>query len=87
MEITIKWFDGKYPSFNVCLASQPGKDPFIEIKGCRVASGKEGDFVGWPATKNEKSGKYWNHVYASNEFAKVVLKKAKESQPKPTKLE
>lgn len=32
MEISIKWFDGKYPSFNVSLHSQVGRDPFLEVK-------------------------------------------------------
>lgn len=83
MEITIKWFnESKFPSFNVALSSKEGKDPFLEIKGCRIAQGKDGDFIGWPSTKNANSGKYWNHVYASKDFAAVVLEKAKESMPK-----
>lgn len=81
MEISIRWFSGQYPSFNVGLASKPGNDPFLEIKSCRLVKGKDGEFVSWPSTKNEKTQKYWNHVYASKEFAEVVLKKAKESQP------
>lgn len=87
MNITIKWFtDSKYPSFNVSLSNQ-GKEPFLEIKGCRIVKSKDGspsgfdEFVAWPSTKNEKTQKYWNHVYASREFADVVLKKAKQSQP------
>ena len=81
MEISIEWFDGKYPSFNVSLTSKEGKYPFLVIKGCRIAQGTKGEFIGWPATKNQQTGKYWNHVYGSDEFAAVVLKKAKESQP------
>lgn len=85
MEITIRWFtDSKYPSFNVELASTPDRDPFITIKGCRIANSENGEFVGWPATKNQNTGKYWNHVYASKEFAEAVLEKAKEAQPKMT---
>lgn len=80
MEILIKWFDGKYPSFNVALASKPGNDPFLEIKGCRLAKGKDGEFVSPPSTKGNND-KYWNHAYFSKEFAEVILKKAKESQP------
>lgn len=78
MEITIKWFD---KSFNVCIASAAGKEPFLEVKSCRLVAGKDGEFVSTPSTKNEKTGKYWNHAYFSKEFADVVLKKAKESQP------
>lgn len=80
MNITIKWFtESKYPSFNVSLSNQ-GKEPFCEIKGCRIAKGKDGEFVSPPSTKGD-SGKYWNHAYFSKEFAEVILKKAKESQP------
>lgn len=82
MEIGIKWFDGKYPSFNVALASKPGNEPFLEVKSCRIVEGKDGEFVSTPSTKNEKTGKYWNHAYFSKDFAAVVLEKAKESQPK-----
>lgn len=82
MEISIKWFDGQYPSFNVSIASKEGKEPFVEIKGCRIAQGKDGEFVATPSTKNEKTGKYWNHAYFSKDFAAVVLEKAKESQTK-----
>ncbi len=58
--------------FNVTLTS-PGKtEPFVTIKGCRVVSGSNGPFVSWPSRKMD-NGKYWNHVYASNEFAAAVL--------------
>jgi DNA-binding cell septation regulator SpoVG len=58
--------------FNVTLTS-PGKtEPFVTIKGCRVVSGSNGPFVSWPARKMD-NGKYWNHVYASNEFTAAVL--------------
>ncbi len=76
MQITIKHFDGKYPSFNVALSSAEGKEPFIEIKGCKVVSGQNGDFVSWPSTKNQTTGKYWNHVYASEAFNAAVLAEA-----------
>lgn len=81
MEISIKWFDGQYPSFNVGIASKEGKEPFLEIKGCRIVQIKDGEFVAPPSTKG-KNDKYWNHAYFSKDFAAVVLEKAKESQPK-----
>jgi len=81
MEVTIKWFDGKYPSFNIALSSQVGRDPFLEVKGCRIVSGKDGEFVAPPSTKGNND-KYWNHAYFSKDFSAVVLEKAKESQPK-----
>lgn len=77
MDIKISWFDKQ---FNVALAN-PGKEPFLEVKGCRIVKNDSGEFISWPSTKNEKTGKYWKHVYGSNEFSAVVLKKAKESQP------
>lgn len=80
MEISIKWFDGQYPSFNVGVSSKAGNDPFIEVKGCRIVQGKDGEFVSPPSTKG-KNDKYWNHAYFSKDFAAVVLEKAKESQP------
>lgn len=82
MEISIRWFtESQYPSFNVGVASKAGNDPFIEIKGCRIVQGKDGEFVAPPSTKG-KNDKYWNHAYFSKDFAAVVLEKAKESQPK-----
>jgi DNA-binding cell septation regulator SpoVG len=80
MNVTVKWFDNQ---FNVHLASKEGAEPFLEIKGCRIVDGKNGAFVSWPAKKNEQTGKYWNHVYASEKFAAVVLATAQESMPKP----
>lgn len=85
MEISIEWFAGSRPQFNVALASAPGKEPFITVKGCRLVDGSKGTFVSWPATKNEASGKYWSHVWASEPFAAAVLAKAQESQPKRAK--
>lgn len=78
MEISVRWFDQQ---FNVALASQPGKDAFLEIKGCRIANGKNGPFVSWPSTKNQSTGKYWNHIYGSEQFNAVVLSKAQECMP------
>jgi len=82
MDIRIEHFDGKYPSFNVALASAPGKQEFLTIKGCRIVEGSKGAFVSWPATKNEKTGKYWNHVWANDAFADAVLKAAQDAMPK-----
>lgn len=82
MKITIKHFDGKYPSFNVSLSNE-GKEPFLEIKGCKIMNGSNGEFVSWPSRKKD-DGTYWNHVYASNDFNAAVLQKAKAGQgPRP----
>ena len=87
MEILIEWQEqSKYPQFNLSLASNPGKDPFLVVKGCRIVSGKEGEFVSGPSTKGSND-KYWNHTYMSKDFFAVVLEKAKECQPKPARQE
>jgi DNA-binding cell septation regulator SpoVG len=80
MHISIENFD---KSFNVSLHSTPEKEPFLVIKGCRIANGKNGEFVSWPATKS--NDKWWNHVYASEAFAATVLEKYKTAQPKKSK--
>jgi DNA-binding cell septation regulator SpoVG len=82
MEIMIEWQEqSKYPQFNLSLASKSGNDPFLVVKGCRIVSGKEGEFVYGPSTKGNND-KYWNHTYMSKDFSAVVLEKAKECQPK-----
>jgi DNA-binding cell septation regulator SpoVG len=78
MHITIKHFDGKYPSFNVLLHSKEGQEEFITIKGCRIVDGQKGPFVSWPATKGN-DGKYWQHIWANEKFSAVVLSKAQEA--------
>jgi hypothetical protein len=78
MEISITWHSD---NFNVDLASKPGKDAFLSIKGCRLVNGSNGPFVSYPAKKNEQTGKYWNHCWGSQEFNAVVLEKALASQP------
>lgn len=77
MKIQIKHFDGQHPSFNVQLFNE-GTEPFLEIKGCRIVSGANGEFVSWPSRKLD-SGKYWNHCYASESFNAAVLKLAQKS--------
>ena len=80
MEILIEWQESKYPQFNLSLASKPGNDPFLVVKGCRIVQGKDGEFVSGPSTKGNND-KYWNHTYMSKDFSAVVLEKAKECQP------
>ena len=81
MKISVQQFDNQ---FNVQLASKEGADPFLTIKGCRVVDGSKGRFVSWPAKKME-SGKYWNHVYASEQFQAAVLAAYDEAAPKTRK--
>jgi DNA-binding cell septation regulator SpoVG len=82
MDLTIKWFDGQYPSFNIILSSRAGSDPFLEIKGCKLIDGQKGQFVSYPSRKMD-NGKYWNHVYGSDAFNAEVIRKANESRPTP----
>lgn len=82
MHITIEHFSGKYPSFNINLHSQEGQEAFLSIKGCRIVDGSKGPFISYPATKNESTGKYWNHAYGSENFNAAVLKKAQAQAPK-----
>ena len=81
MKISIEWFGGTYPQFNVSLSAVEGRQEFMSIKGVRIREGKDGEFVSWPATKSEKTGKYWNHVWGSDAFNQAVLEAAKASQP------
>ena len=78
MEVTIKHFSDQ---FNILLHSAPGVDPFLEIKGCRIVQGEKGDFISYPATKNQSTGKYWKHVYGGEKFNEHVLTLAKKSAP------
>lgn len=81
MHITVKWFDGKYPSFNLSLHSKEGADEFLTVKGCRIARGKDGDFLAYPSTKGNND-KYWNHAWGSDKFNAEVLKIAQASKPR-----
>lgn len=81
MHVTVKWFDGEYPSFNVNIASAEGKEEFLSIKSCKIMNGSNGEFLSMPSTKNQKTGKYWNHAWASDAFAAHVLGLAQESRP------
>lgn len=78
MEIKVTWFNDQ---FNVEIASKEGAEAFLSIKGARIVDGSKGPFVSWPATKNQSTGKYWSHVWASDKFNAVVLSKAREAMP------
>jgi hypothetical protein len=78
VEILITWHGDQ---FNVELSSKPGKEPFVTIKGARIVDGSKGTFISWPATKNQNTGKFWQHVWCSEEFNAVVLSKAQAGMP------
>jgi DNA-binding cell septation regulator SpoVG len=81
MHIKIEHFAGAKPQFNVAVSSAEGREPFLTVKGCRIVDGSKGPFISWPATKNESSGKYWNHVWASEAFAASVMAEVLKSAP------
>ena len=84
MHIEISWFEGKYPSFNLGIASASGQEPFLTVRGCAIRFGKDGnEFISYPSTKSA-SGKYWNHAIGSEKFNAHVLAEAKKAQPKPS---
>lgn len=66
--------------FNVALSSGD-KEPFLVIKGCRVKDGDKGRWISFPARKLD-SGKWWNHVYASEGFQAAILAELDKGQPK-----
>ena len=85
MHIAIEWHGNQ---FNVILSTKPDADPFLQIKGCRIAETKSGGrFISYPARKNEETGKWWNHVWGSDKFNDAVMKAAEEAMPqeKPRK--
>lgn len=79
MEITLDWHGDQ---FNINLHSVAGADPFLTVRGCRVKDGTNGAFISYPVNKNEKTGKWWNHVQGGEKFNAAVLKMAQQNQPK-----
>jgi DNA-binding cell septation regulator SpoVG len=80
MEIKTEWTKGKYPSFNIKVASTPGKEPFMTIRSCQIKDGPTGKFISYPAKKQE-DGKYFKFFFGNDLFNRAVLEKALQSQP------
>jgi DNA-binding cell septation regulator SpoVG len=81
MDIRTIWqTKSKYPQFNLEIASAPGAEAFLVVKGCKIANGSNGQFVSGPSTKGQ-DGKYWNHTYLNDKFSAAVLKIALDTQP------
>lgn len=78
MHITVEWHDKQ---FNVSLHSKEGADAFLTVRGCRIVDGSGEPFIGFPARKNDKTGKWWNHVTASDKFQAEVIRIAREAMP------
>lgn len=82
MHFSVKWFG---ESFNVNLAKAEGQEEILSIKGCRLVNGSNGEFVSMPSTKNQNTGKYWNHAWLGEKLASHILKLAQESRPSQEK--
>ncbi len=80
MHVSIEHFRGEYPNFNVSLHTHESSPAFIVIKGCKFMHGVNGEFVSWPSRK-DGNGKFWNHIYASNDFNAHVMQLAKTGAP------
>jgi DNA-binding cell septation regulator SpoVG len=79
VNIEIEWHGD---NFNLNLASKPGAEAFLSVKGCRLVDGNDGQFIGYPSTKNATSGKWWRHVGGSDKFNAAVLEKVLATQPR-----
>ena len=44
------------------ISFQPDEDLRVQINGCRIVSGKNGDFISYPSWK-DKDGNYHNNCY------------------------
>lgn len=77
MKISVEWFKDQ---FNFSLTGS-GAEPFLTVKGCRIVNGKNGEFLSLPSKKLD-TGKYWNHVYASEAFGAAVIAEAKKAMPR-----
>jgi hypothetical protein len=85
MHITIQHDDGQYPSFTIHLHVKEGAEPFLSIKKCKIVSGKNGDFISYPAQKNESTNKWYPYLYGGEKFNAHVMKLAQADKPKPQK--
>jgi DNA-binding cell septation regulator SpoVG len=80
MKITVTWFPGSHPSFNLGLHTTADSEEFLSVKGCKIVEGKEGPFVSYPYTK-KPDGNYWRHAWGSKAFNEAVLKEALKERP------
>ena len=76
MHISIQHDDGTDPSFSIHLHVKESADPFLSIKKCKIVTGKNGDFISYPAQKNEKTNKWYPYLYGGEKFNEHVLKLA-----------
>jgi hypothetical protein len=77
MHITVKWFGDQ---FNINLHVKEDVEEFLSIKGCRILEHNSKPFIAFPAQKNEKTGKWWNHVWANEKFQAAVIELARKEK-------
>jgi DNA-binding cell septation regulator SpoVG len=66
MEIKDKRMGGNTEFFTVVL------DNGVEIKGCKVATGKNGPFIAGPSSKG-KDDKWYPHVFIPGKVGDAIL--------------
>lgn len=73
---------GKFTFYTIRLHSAEGREPFLEIKECRIIDGSKGRFISFPARKDDKD-KWWPYLYASEGFQVEAIKAMDAATPKP----
>lgn len=68
-------------TFGIALHKVGADKPFAVIKGCKMASGSNGEFVSGPSTKMD-DGKWFNYLFMDKDFGAYVTKLALEAMPK-----
>lgn len=68
-------------TFGVAFYLKDGDKPNFVIKGCRIANGKDGDFVSGPSTKMD-DGKWLNYAYFDQNLSEYILKEYQKDAPK-----
>ena len=72
---------GRFTFYTVRLHTAEGRDPFLEVKDCKLIEGSKGRFVGFPARKDDKD-KWWPYLYASEAFQAEIIKAMDAATPK-----
>lgn len=66
-------------TFGIAIAKEADQDPFLVIKGCRMARTGDGrDFVSGPSTKMD-DGKWFQYTYMDRKFGDYITKLALEA--------
>lgn len=65
------------------LALTKGDKVLMVVKGCKLVSGQNGQFVSGPSTKMD-DGKWFNYLFMDKQFGDYVSKLAIEAMPAQT---